>query len=70
MRTPTVVSDLGNVLQPGIIGSVKDMSAPNGNGRWVYMVGNGYDSVSHAGDAVRVRRLQRLADQGDPNGRR
>jgi type IV pilus assembly protein PilY1 len=43
----TVVSDLGNVLQPGIIGSVKDVAAPNNNGRWVYMVGNGYDSVSH-----------------------
>ena len=43
----TVVSDLGNVLQPGLIGSVKDVGAPNGNGRWVYMVGNGYDSVSH-----------------------
>ena len=43
----TVISDLGNVLQPGIIGSVKDVGAPNGNGRWVYMVGNGYDSVSH-----------------------
>ena len=43
---PVVVSDLGNVLQPGIIGSVKDVAAPNGNGRWVYMVGNGYDSVS------------------------
>ena len=43
----TVVSDLGNVLQPGIIGSVKDVGAPNGNGRWVYMVGNGYESVSH-----------------------
>ena len=41
-----VVSDLGNVLQPGIVGSVKDLSAPNGAGRWVYMVGNGYDSVS------------------------
>ena len=41
-----VVSDLGNVLQPGIIGSVKDLSASNGAGRWVYMVGNGYDSVS------------------------
>ncbi|MEP6608631.1 MAG: PilC/PilY family type IV pilus protein, partial [Burkholderiaceae bacterium] len=41
-----VVSDLGNVLQPGIIGSVKDLSAGNGAGRWVYMVGNGYDSVS------------------------
>ncbi len=47
MRTAAVVSDLGNVLQPGIIGSVKDLGAPNGNGRWVYMVGNGYDSVSH-----------------------
>ncbi len=43
---PVVVSDLGNVLQPGIMGSVKDSSAPNGQGRWVYMVGNGYDSVS------------------------
>jgi type IV pilus assembly protein PilY1 len=43
---PVVVSDLGNVLQPGIVGSVKDSSAPNGQGRWVYMVGNGYDSVS------------------------
>ena len=43
----TVVSDLGNVLQPGIIGSVKDVAAPNSNGRWVYMVGNGYESVSH-----------------------
>jgi type IV pilus assembly protein PilY1 len=43
----TVVSDLGNVLQPGIIGSVKDLAAPNGNGRWVYMVGNGLESVSH-----------------------
>ena len=43
----TVVSDLGNVLRPGLIGSVKDVGAPNGNGRWVYMVGNGYDSVSH-----------------------
>jgi len=44
----TVVSDLGNVLQPGIIGSVKELSAstPNGAGRWVYMVGNGYESVS------------------------
>lgn len=41
-----VISDLGNVLQPGIVGSVKDLSAPNGAGRWVYMVGNGYDSVS------------------------
>ena len=43
---PVVVSDLGNVLQPGIVGSVKDVSAANGKGRWVYMVGNGYDSVS------------------------
>ena len=43
---PVVVSDLGNVLQPGIVGSVKDVAAPNGKGRWVYMVGNGYDSVS------------------------
>ena len=43
---PVVVSDLGNVLQPGIIGSVKDNSCANGPGRWVYMVGNGYDSVS------------------------
>lgn len=42
-----VQSDLGNVLQPGVIGSVKlnppDINAP---GRWVYMVGNGYDSAS------------------------
>ncbi len=43
---PVVVSDLGNVLQPGIIGSLKDLSAPNGAGRWVYITGNGYDSVS------------------------
>ncbi|MDQ3189047.1 MAG: PilC/PilY family type IV pilus protein [Pseudomonadota bacterium] len=41
-----VVSDLGNVLQPGFVASVKDNSAPNGAGRFVYMVGNGYDSVS------------------------
>ena len=44
--SPAVVSDLGNILQPGIIGSVKDQSAPNGAGRWVYIVGNGYESVS------------------------
>ncbi len=43
---PDVVSDLGNVLQPGIVGSVKELGAANGAGRWVYMVGNGYDSVS------------------------
>ena len=43
---PVVVSDLGNILQPGIIGSVKDNTAPNGQGRWVYIVGNGYESVS------------------------
>ena len=30
---PVVVSDLGNVLQPGIVGSVKDVSAANGKGR-------------------------------------
>ena len=42
---PVVQSDLGNVLQPGIIGSVKDLALPN-TGRWVYMVGNGYESVS------------------------
>lgn len=41
-----VASDLGNVLQPGIIGSVKDNVLPNNRGRWVYMVGNGYESVS------------------------
>ncbi len=43
---PVVVSDLGNILQPGIIGSVKDNTAANGQGRWVYIVGNGYESVS------------------------
>ena len=42
---PVVVSDLGHVLQPGIIGSIKDNSVATG-GRWVYIVGNGYDSVS------------------------
>lgn len=43
---PVVVSDLGNVLQPGVVGSLKDNSAPNGAGRWVYITGNGYESVS------------------------
>ena len=42
-----VQNDLGNVLQPGIVGSIRDNSAANGVGRWVYIVGNGYESVSH-----------------------
>jgi type IV pilus assembly protein PilY1 len=40
-----VVDHLGNVLQPGVIGSVKDTGAANGAGRWVYITGNGYESV-------------------------
>ena len=66
----TVVSDLGNVLQPGIIGSVKDLGAPNGNGRWVYIVGNGYDSVSHKATLFVFDAVQRLSAQVDPDGRR
>ncbi len=42
---PVVQSDLGNVLQPGVIGSIKDLALPS-TGRWVYIVGNGYESVS------------------------
>lgn len=73
----TVVSDLGNVLQPGVIGSVKDFGAPNGNGRWVYMVGNGYDSVSQQAtlfvfDAVSgslIKSIQTgVGSVGTPNG--
>ena len=45
--TTVVQNDLGNALQPGIVGSVRDNSAANGVGRWVYIVGNGYESVSH-----------------------
>jgi type IV pilus assembly protein PilY1 len=41
-----VEDNLGNVLQAGVIGSVKDTSAPNGFGRWVYITGNGYNSVN------------------------
>jgi type IV pilus assembly protein PilY1 len=40
-----VQDHLGNVLYAGVIGSVKDTGAPNGAGRWVYIVGNGYESV-------------------------
>ncbi|HQR20264.1 MAG TPA: PilC/PilY family type IV pilus protein [Burkholderiaceae bacterium] len=40
-----VQDHLGNVLQPGVIASVKDTGAANGAGRWVYITGNGYESV-------------------------
>ena len=35
---------LGNTLHGGLIGSIKDSSAPNGKGRWVYITGNGFES--------------------------
>jgi Tfp pilus tip-associated adhesin PilY1 len=40
-----VQDHLGNVLHPGVIASVKDTGATNGAGRWVYITGNGYESV-------------------------
>jgi type IV pilus assembly protein PilY1 len=40
-----VVSHLGNTLHAGLIGSVRDGTAPNGRGRWVYITGNGYESA-------------------------
>jgi type IV pilus assembly protein PilY1 len=40
-----VQNHLGNILSPGYIGSVRDSAAPNGQGRFVYIVGNGYESV-------------------------
>jgi type IV pilus assembly protein PilY1 len=44
-HTDTDVQDhLGNVLHAGVVGSVKDTGAPNGAGRWVYVVGNGFES--------------------------
>jgi type IV pilus assembly protein PilY1 len=39
-----VVGHLGNTLHAGVIGSVKDGTATNGRGRWVYITGNGYES--------------------------
>ena len=39
-------SDLGYVLGTGIIGSIRDQNATNGQGRWVYMTGNGYESTN------------------------
>jgi type IV pilus assembly protein PilY1 len=43
-----VQQHLGSVLQPGYIGSVHDSSAPNGKGRWVYITGNGLESVGQS----------------------
>lgn len=45
--SPGVSTHLGNVMHPGKIGSVRDSSASNGFGRWVYIVGNGYESTSN-----------------------
>lgn len=42
-----VQTHLGNILSPGYIGSVRDRTAPNGQGRFVYVVGNGYESAGH-----------------------
>ena len=39
-------SDLGHVLGTGIIGSVRDQNAPNTNGRWLFITGNGYQSAN------------------------
>jgi type IV pilus assembly protein PilY1 len=40
-----VQNHLGNVLHAGVVGSVRDTGAANGAGRWVYITGNGYESV-------------------------
>ncbi len=47
-HSSTAVNDLlGNVLHAGVIASVRDSTAPNGEGRWAYIVGNGYESSTN-----------------------
>jgi type IV pilus assembly protein PilY1 len=70
-------NELGNVFQPGVIGSVRDTTAANGQGRWVYIVGNGFESASNEAylliiDALTgalVRRIDNLGGSAaSPNG--
>ncbi len=70
-------NDLGNVFQPGVIGSVRDTTAANGQGRWVYIVGNGFESGSNEAslliiDALTGSLVRRIGNLGGtallPNG--
>ncbi len=70
-------NELGHVFQPGVIGSVRDTTAANGKGRWVYIVGNGFDSGSNEAylliiDALTGALVKRIGNLGGtaalPNG--
>jgi type IV pilus assembly protein PilY1 len=72
-----VQQDLGSVLGEGVIGSLRDNTAPNGQGRWVYITGNGVESASHqasllifdivTGDLVKAIQTGD-GNAGNPNG--
>ena len=53
---PVVQSDLGNVLQPGIIGSVKDLALPEYRTLGLHR-GQRLRERQPTGNAVRVRRI-------------
>ena len=70
-------NELGNVFQPGVIGSVRDSAGNNGQGRWVYIVGNGFESGSNEAflliiDALTGTLVRKIGNLGgtaaNPNG--
>lgn len=69
-------NELGNIFQPGVIGSVRDTTASNGEGRWVYIVGNGFESASNeaylmiidARTGLLVKKIGPLGNIAQPNG--
>jgi type IV pilus assembly protein PilY1 len=74
---PGLGNYLGNIFQPGVIGSIRDSSAANGRGRWVYIVGNGFESGSNEAallifDALTGLLVKRIDGLGgtaaNPNG--